>query len=1331
MAQTFGDYPVMAQAREVAASHAGGGACARELLGLPGSAKAKFLADYLAHRPGPLLALLPEPEEAEDLVADVRLFGGQALTFPAWDILPCETEHPDIDLARERVGALRALLGGVPGLVAASAAAFLQPVMTPQMLDAGHLSVRAGQELSPQALAARLADAGFERVEEVEAPGQFTRRGGIMDVFPFFAERPVRLEYFGDEIDTVRHYDAATQRSDAPTDGAVMLIEINRDAFRRAYELPQRVRLLSYLPAGGTLVLVYPHRLEHAAELYLSGFAGGGKLFDLPAALAGAGSGPLLVNPELAGGEWLEGLPAPEEIRSVDCGCRSLERLSGGLDTAFSELRILAEKRQRISVFCNNAAERARFSELLLEHGGGLSGKIDLPLGTLSRGFHAAGLDWAVSSDQDILGRTRLRRTPKKRATQSSPLASFSDLRPGDYVVHLSHGIGLFEGMQTLENGGTQADYLCLRFAEDARIYVPLSHIDLVQRYIGGREGRPNLSKLGSASWQRRKSEAARAVRDIAGDLLRLQAARRAIPGIAFPPDDEMTREFEASFPYEETPDQLSAIAEIKRDQLGAAPMDRLLCGDVGFGKTEVAMRAAFKVVSSGRQVAVLVPTTILAEQHWRSFRERMADYPVTVECLSRFRSPEETRTLVGRVEGGGVDIVIGTHRILSQDVKFRNLGLLVVDEEQRFGVEQKEKLKHMRVSVDVLSMSATPIPRTLNMALLGLRDISSLATPPTERQSIRTEVVRYNEELIRRAVLRELARGGQVFFLHNRVHNIHTIARELSELIPEARFGVAHGQMPEKELFRVMNNFIGKKLDVLVCTTIIESGVDIPSVNTLFVNNADHFGLGALHQLRGRVGRYRHKAYAYFLVPPKRPVSPVAQKRLQALEEYSELGAGFRLAMRDLEIRGAGNILGAQQSGHIHLIGFELYCRLLEKAVAELRGERVDELEPVELDLGTIAYIPCEYIEIDAQRIDFYRRLSCAGTEGELLELAAFLRDRYGAPPPEVLRLFEDQQLRQAAQGAGINYLGRIDNALVVGFAKNMGGPGLRRLREMRRKVTSLDRGRWRVSIIAGETPFTAAQKIIRRLQMDEGELAQLLRGEDVQSASNAPRPALPAQPVRMTQPAPNAPRERSVAPPAPERKRAIVLAQPLPVKEAAQAKGGDAPRKPAPKTPPPRSRAVTVAQAPEAAAPEGKAAPEFPGIARRKKIGGRVGTDARYAQIASSLGGVYMSRIEQELAEPVRRKEEGAAIIGVEPDERLSILGVVIDDGEFDLSRFGTVTVVFKKKRFFMRYTGATHGAGGRSTLNLRAGSPEEVREAAELHLKGGGRVLSGVVE
>ena len=593
-------------------------------------------------------------------------------------------------------------------------------------------------------------------------------------------------------------------------------------------------------------------------------------------------------------------------------------------------------------------------------------------------------------------------------------------------MVHATHGIARYLGMSTLEGPGGVEDYLTLLFADNVKVYVPAAHAYLVERFVGAGDTRPALSKVGGSAWTRKKARAAKAVRDIAADLLETQAERERTEGLAYPPASEWEEEFEAAFPYEETPDQLDAARAIKEDMERPRPMDRLLCGDVGFGKTEVAMRAAFRAVTSGRQVAILVPTTLLAEQHSKTFAERFTNYPVRVESLSRFKTRAEQKAVLEGLAEGKVDIVIGTHRLVSKDVSFSDLGLVVIDEEHRFGVEHKERLKKMRLAVDVLALTATPIPRTLHMSLVGLRDISNLTVPPEDRLSIRTKLCRSSGDLIRRAVLREMARGGQVYFVHDKVLDIDMLTSRLRKILPEARFATVHGQMREKELSGRMRAFLAREVDVLVTTSIIESGIDIPTANTIFINNADRFGLAELHQLRGRVGRYRHQAYAYLLVPEDRPVSRDAEKRLRAIEEFEELGAGFKLAMRDLEIRGAGSLLGAEQSGHIAEIGYELYCRLIERAVRELRGERVQEAVDVTLKLGWGANLPRDYVPDEALRLEMYRKLARARNAKDVVSIAEEMRDRFGVLPDEADRVLAETRIRLHAQHAGIPYVGR-----------------------------------------------------------------------------------------------------------------------------------------------------------------------------------------------------------------------------------------------------------------------------------------------------------------
>jgi transcription-repair coupling factor (superfamily II helicase) len=631
------------------------------------------------------------------------------------------------------------------------------------------------------------------------------------------------------------------------------------------------------------------------------------------------------------------------------------------------------------------------------------------------------------------------------RRVESRAIDSFLDLNDGDYVVHIAHGIARFRGMKVVEKSGEEGDerrsragmeeHLVLEFRDGVLLYVPASRIDLVQRYVGGQQAEPELSKLGGTSWGRKKDKVAEAVMDMAADMIRVQAVRATLPGFAFPADSEWQQEFDDSFPYQETPDQSTSISEIKGDLERPRPMDRLLCGDVGYGKTEVAVRAAFKAIDNGKQVAVLAPTTVLAEQHFRTFTQRLAEYPFTVECLNRFRSPKQQRDIIKRVAEGTVDIVIGTHRLVSKDVKFKDLGLVIVDEEQRFGVEHKERLKHMRTSVHILTMTATPIPRTLHGALLGVREISSLETPPPERYPVETRIVRWDDQLIRSAINREFNRGGQVYFVHNRVHDIWDVAAKVQHLVPEAKIVVGHGQMNEHDLEAAMVKFVNKEADILVATTIIESGLDIPNANTIFIDDADQYGLADLHQLRGRVGRTKLRAYAYLIVNPLKLVSPNAQKRLKAIEEFTDLGAGFKIAMRDLEIRGAGNILGTEQSGHIAAVGYEMYCQLLENAVRQLKHQPPKVAVEVNVDLPWPAYLPKDYVPGQKLRIEVYRRLARLREPDKLADFRQELRDRYGPPPEPVEWLLRTTEVRLHCVRWSVGSVHRLGQDLVFGY--------------------------------------------------------------------------------------------------------------------------------------------------------------------------------------------------------------------------------------------------------------------------------------------------------
>ncbi|HEU4339866.1 MAG TPA: transcription-repair coupling factor, partial [Planctomycetota bacterium] len=692
----------------------------------------------------------------------------------------------------------------------------------------------------------------------------------------------------------------------------------------------------------------------------------------------------------------VQSLPVPERGSSINFRTLSMQRFSGALVNVAGELAQIAKERERVILYSATEGEDERVRQLL--HDAGVD-NVELRRGRLSTGFMFEEAGLAILSNHELFNRYRVRR-PTPRRAGARPIDALLELEKGDTVVHLSHGIGRFIGLEKLKRDGREQDFVALEYQGGAKVYEPVANIDLIQKYVGGTDSAPPLHTLGGTKWTTDRLHAEESVRKLAQEMLRVQALRNLEMGIAFPADTEWQRAFEAAFPYEDTEDQISVTAAIKKDMETPRPMDRLICGDVGYGKTELAMRAAFKAATSNKQVAVLVPTTVLAQQHFQTFTERMADYPLSIEVISRFKSKAEQRRLLKAAEAGKIDILIGTHRIVQPDVKFKDLGLVVIDEEQRFGVEHKEMLKRLRATVDVLTLTATPIPRTLHMSLLGIRDISSLATPPQDRIAIRTEVLARDDRRIREAILSELDRGGQAYFVHNRVHSIEGVRRSLERILPEASFGVAHGQMDEHELEATMLAFLDKKVDVLIATTIIESGLDIPNVNTILIDNADQFGLADLHQLRGRVGRYKVQAKCLLLLPRDRQILPQARKRLKAIEEYSDLGSGYRIAMRDLEIRGVGNLLGREQHGHIAAVGYDLYLKMLEKEAKKQRKEAVEEPPETGVDIGVEAHIPATYIDDLRSRVEAYR--SVVGAEDPEAARAA-LADRFGPPPKEV----------------------------------------------------------------------------------------------------------------------------------------------------------------------------------------------------------------------------------------------------------------------------------------------------------------------------------------
>ncbi len=1031
--------------------------------GLWGSS-APILAAMVARSLGrPLLYVAAHFELADNARDDMETTLGEAVELlPAWETLPGEgAAAGEIGAERTRLcavlqeisaarreprppgagtpsPALQAGRGAEP-VVVAPIQALTQPVPSREALDANAMTLSVGQQCDPDHVAAFLLSRGFERLDQVEQAGDFALRGGILDIFAATDIDPVRVEFFGDQIESIRQFEVGTQRSVRTTQ--TVRITLPPDAAKA--QLKDTVNFISYLPTDTIIAFEEPLEIVEIARTILDRLGNPVGHYPMEAVMRLAAGFSQLHLSRFP-------LATVDESYAFSVACEALPTFEAKATDAVRQLVDLA-RHSRVVVYCDNKGEEERLRELvgqvLQDDAASTSAaavksppRIETQIGLIHRGFcwkraRRAGEDGprprpgalgsgalVVVPHHELFRRYTQKRRMRKVAA-GRPIETFLDLNEGDFVVHLVHGIGRYIGMKTMRKGDSRKseEFLTLRFADEATIHVPASQIDLIQKYVGPRASRPPLSKIGGTRWQTTKAKVEEAVTDLAAELLRIQAVRESQEGIAYPQDTHWQTEFENAFLYTETPDQMGAAADIKTDLVRARPMDRLLCGDVGYGKTELAMRAAFKVAEYGKQVAVLVPTTVLAEQHFRTFKERMADYPFLVECLNRFRSTKEQKAITAAARKGQIDVLIGTHRLLSRDVGFADLGLVIIDEEQRFGVEHKERFKQLRATVDVLTMTATPIPRTLHMSMVGLRDISSLATPPLDRRSIATQVCAWHDGLVRDAIVRELNRDGQVYFVHNRVQTIKNVAAKVATLVPDARILIAHGQMPGDELEDVMLRFVRHEADILACTSIIEAGVDIPNVNTIFIDRAEMFGLADLHQLRGRVGRYKHRAYCYLLLDPSRPLTHTAARRLKAVEEYSELGAGFQIAMRDLEIRGAGNILGPEQSGHIAAVGYELYCQLLEKAVKRMRGEPYSPRVAVHLELDAEAYIPKSYIPSDRQRMECYRRFTVCRTPEEVEQLAADLQDAFGRRPETVESLLALADLRVRAAEWGI----------------------------------------------------------------------------------------------------------------------------------------------------------------------------------------------------------------------------------------------------------------------------------------------------------------------
>lgn len=1048
------------------------------LSGLTGPAKA--LAVAAAARREPVLVVVPADRDIEPLLGDVRFFLGvveglsqaqseaAVLPYPSHEVDPYRGIAPHLDVTSARARALDALASRAARVVVASAAALLPRTSAVERAASAAVELAPGIEIDPLALADRLVNAGFTREDPVDQHGEFCIRGGLVDVFPPGDAHPVRVEFVGDIVESLRRFDPGTQRS-VETVSAARLVPL-RDVLPAAgpddggehepggpERLDRSGTTFDYVRhAGGRVLVVEADEVErqgasqeaavrssHAEAVQRGRTVPAPDEIVVPWELASSG---------LSTATRLEELDISGEGRSGSrhhVGTQVVSKFHGRLAEWVADIRRAREEGETVLFVAATAGRAERTTELLREYD-----VVALPIdavevmrgaavlvavGDLTAGFRLPAAALRVYTETDVFDEERIKRERRQAAVLPSDavrrsfFSDFRDLKVGDHVVHVDHGIGMFVGLKKLAVGLEVQEFMELRYAGEDKLFVPVERLDLVQKYSGG--ARPTLDRLGGTTWEKAKTRVKKAMRDMADELLKLYATRRAMPGHAFGADTHWQEEFESAFEYELTPDQQSAIVEIKRDMESPTPMDRLLCGDVGYGKTEVAMRAAFKAVMEGKQVAVLAPTTVLAFQHLRTLQNRFAAFPVRIDMVSRFRSKAEQKATLAQLAEGRLDVIVGTHRLLSKDVVFRDLGLLVVDEEQRFGVAHKERLKQIRRKVDVLTMSATPIPRTLNMSLVGIRDMSVIETPPRDRMAIQTNVVRFDQQVIADAIRHELERGGQVYFVHNRVESIYSMAHLLQRLVPEARYVVGHGQMGEHELEKVMVDFVARAHDVLVATTIVENGLDIPNANTIVINRADRYGLAQLYQLRGRVGRSDRRAYAYLLVPPGDALSAVARKRLAAIREFSDLGSGFRVAALDLEIRGAGNLLGGEQSGHIEAIGFEMYLKLLEETIRELKGEELVEESRATVSLKVDLRIDEQYIPDMNQRLGTYRRIAAVRTEHELEEAMAEVRDRYGPPPDTLLNLATCASIRLLADRLKIEAVDREGSAVVFRF--------------------------------------------------------------------------------------------------------------------------------------------------------------------------------------------------------------------------------------------------------------------------------------------------------
>ena len=1087
------------------------------IYGISESGKSYIINGIFEENDNSMVVVTHSDVDAKNLYEDLSFYTTDVFYFPVREVVFYNVDAISGDLRWARLKVIKEILQNERKKIIVTSIDALTSLYTPKEYYLRYsMIIKTGDDIDLKEISKSLLQCGYERVEVVEGKGEFSFRGGILDVFPPTSAYPYRVELFGDEVDSIRTFNTESQRSIEkveefsifPSKEVIVDDECRSRAVQNINEelkkvianvskenkesvekikgiVGKNIELLNNTYYFETIDSYLPFFYEKLYSFfdYLQGYTfvvddfkrSSGKMESIyyefnENYMSFLQRGDILPSQNsllLNKGELESKLENSSLItlssflnksdglfNTVDIGFEevTLNKYNGQLNMLIEDIQERKEKKYKTVILAGTRPRGERLVKTLMEKGIFSTykdsidkieaGEVVITFGNLLRGFDYPELELSIISDKDIFGETRRKRSGKAvRKKGVAKITSFAELKPGDYVVHANHGIGVYKGIKQMAAGGTTRDYLDIVYDKGDKLYVPVDQLDLVQKYIGSEGNSPKINKLGGAEWQKAKAKARKSINEIAQDLVKLYAARATLKGHSFGKDTEWQRQFEDEFPYEETPDQLASLEEIKRDMESDKPMDRLLCGDVGYGKTEVAIRAAFKAVMDGKQVAFLVPTTILADQHYNNFIKRFSDFPIKIDMISRFRTPKQQKATLQALKEGNVDILIGTHRLVSKDIVFKDLGLLIVDEEQRFGVAQKEKIKGMKKNVDVLTLSATPIPRTLHMSLTGVRDISVIETPPEDRYPIQTYVVEQNDQLIRDAILREIGRGGQVYFVYNRVESIDSMANYIRDLVPECKVGIMHGQMTEKELETEMIAFMNKEYDVLVCTTIIETGIDISNVNTMIVHNADKMGLSQLYQLRGRVGRANRIAYAYFIYTKDKILTEVAEKRLKALKDFTELGSGFKIAMRDLEIRGAGNMMGSSQHGHMASIGYDLYCRMLEDTIKLIKGEIENEPIETSVDIKVDAFIPSSYITDEIQKIEVYKKIAAIENINDFMEIKSELEDRYSSIPDSVYNLMDIAYIKSICKGLYIEDIKETAKELRFKFVKGYKG--------------------------------------------------------------------------------------------------------------------------------------------------------------------------------------------------------------------------------------------------------------------------------------------------